>query len=165
MNRKWCFWKSERVAGFVKQKKVKIPLWMILCLTLFYNLFANYNQPTEIGVARNHITGEMWIQEGGGLFVSPPWVWVSRIDTRPVRVAVESAGRGYSAKLVQFDKRHWREFVDLEGWRYYWLANRISFNFGHEEEYRGMRNILRGYAYSPRQYSFLIVHEEYEARQ
>ncbi|MEK7498986.1 MAG: hypothetical protein AAB649_00075 [Patescibacteria group bacterium] len=124
----------------------------------------NFNEPTEIGIARNHISGKIWIQEGGGFFVGPPWVWVARVDTRPIRVAVTSAGRGYSAKLVQFDKQGWKEFVELEGWRYYWWANRISINFGYNEEYRGMKDILRGYAYSPKKYSFLVVLEEYKSQ-
>ncbi len=75
-----------------------------------------------------------------------------------------SAGRGYSAKLVQFQPDAWREFVAIEGFRYYWWANRFSLNFGYSEEYRGMRDILRGYAYSPKSYTFIKVLEEYQSR-
>jgi hypothetical protein len=145
-------------------KSVYIPTAVLFPLFLMY-LFGslNYLEPTEIGIARNIISGNMWIQEGG-IHVSWPWVWVSKIDTRPVRVAVNSAGHGYSAKLVQFKKENWQDFVALEGWRYWWWANRISFNFGYDDEYRGMRDIMRGYAYSPKQFPFLVVLEEYKTK-
>ena len=146
----------------LRRKRFSLPLLFMSLIFLLYLSFANYNEPTEIGVARNIISGEMWLQEGGGLFFDRPWVWVSRIDTRPTRVSVSSAGRGYSAKLVEFDQRAWREFVALEGWRYWWWANRISFNFGYDEEHRGIKDILRGYAYSPKPHSFLVVLEEYQ---
>lgn len=154
----------DMLRKIAKTRWVKIPAAILLILILFYMVFLNYNEPTEIGVARNLISGEMWLQEGGGYFVTPPWVWVARIDARPVRVSVTSAGRGYSAKLVQFDKRGWREFVEIEGWRYWWWANRISFNWGYDEEHRGMKDILRGYAYGPKKYSFLVVLEEYQSK-
>jgi hypothetical protein len=66
--------------------------------------------------------------------------------------------------LLSFDKYHWKEFVAAEGWRYWWWANRFSINFGYDEEYRGMRDILRGYAYSPKQYPFLVILEEYQSK-
>ncbi len=154
----------KRVKVFLQQKRVLVPAGIIIFLLLLYNAFVNHNEPTEIGIARNLVSGEMWIQDGGGFYVNPPWVWVSRVDTTPMRLGVTSAGRGYSAKLVQFDKTHWKDFVEVEGWRFWWLSNRISFNFGYEEEYRGMRDIMRGYAYSPKKHLFLVVHAEYDAK-
>lgn len=149
---------------FLAKKQVVVPSGISFLVFLFYLGFLNYLEPAEIGIARNWITGEMWIQDDPGLYISPPWVWVSCIDTRPVRVAVTSAGRGYSAKLVKFNKDSWREFVELEGWHFYWLYNRLSFNGGYDEEYRGMRDILRGYTYSPKKYPFLVVLEEYHVK-
>ena len=128
---------------------------------LFYLGFLNYTEPTEIGIARNIFTGQMWVQEGGGWHRTPPWVRVARIDIRPVRVAITTAGLGYNAKLVQFNTKEWREFVDTEGFRYWWWANRISFNFGYDEEYRGMKDILRGYAFGVKHYSFITILEDY----
>lgn len=156
--------KTRIPVELLRKKRVVIPATALLLSWLLYASFVTHNEPTELGIARNLVSGQMWLQEGGGFFVNPPWVWVARVDTRPVRVAVTSAGRGYSAKLVQFDKKGWKEFVALEGWRYYWLANRLSFNFGYDEEYRGMRDILRGYAYSPKNYPFLVVLEEYTSK-
>ncbi len=132
---------------------------IFLPIFFFYLGFLNYTEPTEVGIARNVITGEMWLQ-GGGWHRTMPWVFVSSVDTRPMRVGVTTAGHGFSAKLVQFNVNKWREFVKTEGFRYYWWSNRISFNFGYDEEYRGMKDILRGYAYGVKKYPFVIILEE-----
>lgn len=133
----------------------------LLTLFLAYLFCFNYTEPTELGIARNIFTGAMWEQDGGAHF-SYPWIRVACIDTRPVRVGVQSAGHGFSQKLVQFNKEYWHEFVQVEGFRYYWWANRFSFNSGYNEEYRGMKDILRGYAYSSKKYSFIVILNKYE---
>jgi len=151
----------KTLMGILKKRWGRI-LLVLVPPVLFYTAFLNYTEPTQIGIARNFVTGEMWSQNGGGWHITAPWVFVARIDTRPVRVSVTTAGRGYSAKLVQFEPSAWKEFVAIEGFRYYWWANRVSFNFGYNEEYRGMKDILRGYAYSPKKYPFITVLNEYE---
>jgi hypothetical protein len=140
--------------------KISVPITSLIFL--FYFLFLNFTEPTELGIARNQISGKMWAQESGGWHISQPWVLVSIIDTRPIRVAVTSHGHGYCAKLVQFNKGHWREFVAIEGFYYYWWANRISINFGYDEEYRGMKDIMRGYAFSVKKYPFINILTEYQ---
>lgn len=140
-------------------KRVNI---FFLSLLIGYLLFLNYTEPTEIGIARNLFTGQMWAQKGGGWHVTAPWVRVAVIDARPMRVAVTSAGHGYSAKLVQFDPDHWEEFVKVEGFRYYWWANRLSFNFGYDEEYRGVKDVIRGHAFGNKKYSFIKILTEYQ---
>jgi hypothetical protein len=87
---------------------------------------------------------------------------VARIDTRPMRVCVTSSARATLAcKLVRFDSDHLDEFFLVEGWHLYWWSNRLSFNMGHEETYRGFRDIMRGYAFSSQPYSFIEVLEAY----
>ena len=49
--------------------------------------------------------------------------------------------------LVSFDPNGWREFVNNEGFYYYWWSNRISFNMGYDDEYRGMKDLIRGYSF------------------
>jgi hypothetical protein len=147
----------------VRRFKVRIAVILLaimlpLCL---YTLFMNHNEPTEIGLARNILTGTMWKQKGGW-YITSPWVWVSRIDIRPMRVAITTGGHGYNSKLVQFKEEHWELFVKTEGWRYWWWSNRISFNLGYQEEYRGMRDILRGYAYADNKYPFIEITSEYQ---
>lgn len=130
-------------------------------LLLFYLGCLNHVEPSQVGLAKNIASGEVWVQPAGW-HLTPPWVMVARIDTRPVRVAVASSGRGYSAKLVRFVPEHYREFVAVEGFRYYWWDNRLSFNFGHDEEFRGLRDIMRGHAYGAVRYPFIEILDEYE---
>lgn len=121
----------------------------------------HYTEVGEVGVMRNVVNGRLELDTPGWHF-SPPWVLVSHADTRPMRVCVTSAGRGYNCKLVQFVPEFYEEFVATEGFRYWWWANRLSFNWGYEEEYRGFRDLMRGYAYSAKQYPFVQVLTVYE---
>lgn len=152
-----------KIPAILKKRWVVVAMLVVTILAVCGFFTVNYNEPTQIGIARNLITGEMVMQEGG-IYFKPPWVWVVRIDTRPVRLGIMSGGRGYDAKLVQFDKRYWKEFVAIEGWRYYWFSNRISLNFGHESTYRGMDDVMIGYAYSSKKYPFVVILEEYHSK-
>ena len=111
----------------------------------FYLMCLHYTEVGQVGIMRNVVTGDMTL-DSPGWNVSPPWVLVSKVDTRPMRVCVTSAGRGFNCKLVQFIPAEFEEFVAVEGFRYWWWANRLSFNWGYDEEYRGMRDLMRGYA-------------------
>lgn len=144
--------------------KKRIIFGALGAILLFYFGCVNHVEPSEVGIARNVFTGTIELQAQAGWKLTWPWVQVANIDTRPVRVSVQSAGRGFSSKLVGFDPRAYREFIATEGFRYYWFSNRLSFNFGHEEEHRGMKDILRGYAYSAKRYPFLVVINEYQAK-
>ncbi|MBI4118251.1 MAG: hypothetical protein HY455_01785 [Parcubacteria group bacterium] len=124
----------------------------------FYLAFLNHLDPHQVGITWNVVDGTVAMQERSGWHITPPWVFVSRIDTRPTRVCITSSGVAvFNCKLVRFEPKAFREFVAVEGWRYWWLANRISFNLGYREEYRGMKDILRGYAFSSKQYPFIVV--------
>jgi hypothetical protein len=133
----------------------------LFCL-LLYAGFLNHTEPTEAGIARNLLNGDVSLQSHAGWNLTPPWVLVAEIDTRPTRVCVTSSGRGFNCKLVQFQRQYFREFVATEGFRYYWWSNRISLNMGYHEEYRGMRDLLRGYGYSVKPYPFVRTLEEYQ---
>ena len=148
---------------FGRMRGFAIKICFGLVVVLAYLSLLNYTEPTQIGIARNPITGKMWAQKGGGWHATWPWVFVAKIDTRPVRVEVTSTGRGYNAKLVQFNAEHWQEFVAIEGFHYYWWANRFSLNLGYWEEHRGMKDILRGYAYSNKPYPFVSILKEYQS--
>jgi hypothetical protein len=87
------------------------------------------------------------------------------VDTRPVRVCITSTSRSFDCRLVQFQPSEYREFVATQGFYYYWWSNRISFNAGYDEEYRGMKDVLRGYAYSAKPYSFVKTLRTYDTRE
>ncbi len=129
-----------------------------------YFPFINYLEPFEEGIAWNFVKGELRLQNKGWNFTSP-FVLVARVDSRPVRICVTTAGRGFNCKLVQFEPSAYKEFTATEGFYYYWWANRISFNFGYDEEYRGMRDLLRGYAYGVKQYSFVTTLRDFKEPQ
>lgn len=141
----------------------KIAITLILVsfsIVLGYCMFFNFLTYHEVGLARNIITKNVWLQEPG-LHFTHPFVIVTRLDTRPMRVGVHSSSRSASAKLVRFVPQYWQEFVKTEGWRLYWWSNRLSFNWSYPEEYRGWRDVMRGYAYSAKPYPFIEVIEEY----
>ncbi|MBX4181582.1 hypothetical protein KW807_01820 [Candidatus Parcubacteria bacterium] len=137
----------------------------VLVLVFFYLPFVNYTHRYEAGLAWNRISGESWLQTQGGWHITSPWVAIARIDTRPRRVCITSAGRGYNCKLVQFVPEKYQEFLDVEGFHYYWWANRLSFNTGYSEEYRGLVDIFRGHAFGVRKYGFLKVVDDYATPQ
>jgi hypothetical protein len=145
----------------LKRPAFLAPTILVLVLLTFYFAFVNFIDKNEVGIAYNWITGELWLQDTASWKLTSPSVSVSRIDTRPVRVCITTAARAFNCKLVQFEPRHYEEFVATEGFYYYWWANRLSFNFGYREEYRGMKDILRGYAFSPTQYPFLKILQEH----
>lgn len=133
---------------------------VVTALILFYLVCLHYTELAHLGIMRNWATGEMRADTPGWNF-SAPWVEVAKIDLRPMRVCVNSAGKGFNCTLVQFDPTAWQEFVATEGFRYWWWANRISFNGGYAEEYRGMRDLLRGYAYSIGKPRFVKILKDY----
>ena len=142
-------------------KKIIIVAGICFLVGLFYLAFVNYTEAYEVGIARNFVTGELVPQDHGGFHISTPWVQVARIDTRPIRVCITSDTRAFNCKLVQFEPSAYKEFVAVQGFQYYWLANRISFNFGYTEEYRGMKDILRGYAFGVKKYPFITILRDY----
>ena len=142
-------------------KKIIIVAGSCFLVGLFYLAFVNYTEAYEVGIARNFVTGELVLQDHGGFHITAAWVQISRIDTRPVRVCITSDTRAFNCKLVQFEPSAYKEFVAVQGFQYYWLANRISFNFGYTEEYRGTKDILRGYAFGVQKYPFVTILRDY----
>jgi hypothetical protein len=128
----------------------------LVALFAFYLGFLHYTDNYQTGISWNVFTGEIKLDDHAGWHVTSPWVFVSRVDLRPTRVCITSAAHGaFNCKIVQFDPAYYREFVTTQGFYYWWWANRISFNFGYREEYRGMRDLMRGYAFSDVQYPFV----------
>ncbi len=116
-------------------------------LFVIYLACFNSVEYQQVGIAWNRFSGNLYLQRPG-YYVTPPWVSVSVIDIKLERVCLQSSSRRtMSCKLVRFNPRYYREFVALEGHRYYWFSNRFSFNLGYSDEYRGFRDLLRGYSF------------------
>jgi hypothetical protein len=126
----------------------------------------NYLENTEVGLTWNPLTGEKDIQQRAGWHITPPWVLETTIGTNPVRLCLtSSAHAAVNCRLVQFVPGEYRSLLEVEGFGWYWWSNRLSFNSGYSEEYRGVRDVLRGYAFSSQQYPFIHVLREYEGNQ
>lgn len=134
---------------------------LVLSVISFYFMFFNYIEVHQVAIKRNILSGETEIDSTAGLSLSAPWVFVSNIDTRPHRICVTSASRNFNCMLVSFDPKYYNEFINLEGFYYYWWANRISFNMGHDQEYRGMSNLIRGYAFDKTKRPFIKTHQDF----
>ena len=135
---------------------------VLLALMVLKLATVNYLEPTEIGLEWNMVTGQADIQDRAGWHLRAPWVLLSEIDGRPQRVCLtSSAHAAQNCRLVEFVSGEYRAFIATEGFRFYWWSNRFSVNFGYSEEYRGMRDVLRGYAFSAEHYPFVRVLKEY----
>lgn len=141
----------------VKQKFLKIGLAIIGGWLLVWMMFIHHVEPTEVAIRWNPFTGETSIDTVPGYYVTSPLTTVAKITTQPTRVCITSSSRSVSCKLVKFEPCGWKKFVQIEGFHYYWWYNRFSFNFGYDDEYRGIKDILRGYAYGNEHYDFLTV--------
>ena len=141
-------------------KTFKIILLSALGLLLTYLTCIHYTDYHSCAITRNIVTGETQIDTVAGFNFSAPWVQVARIDTRPQRICITSSTRNFNCYLVEFVPSEYESLIELEGFRYYWWANRISFNFGHDEEYRGIRDIFRGYTFDDTPQPFLRVTKE-----
>lgn len=128
----------------------------IIITTLLWLLCFHWTGIQEVGIRRNLITGQLSLDSIAGPEITPPWVQVSKIDTRPRRLCIECDCKNMNCILVSFNIQGWKEFVEREGFEYWWWSNRFSFNSGSNREYRGMDWILRGYTFDNTNYSFII---------
>lgn len=103
------------------------------------------------------MNGEMELI-GPGVTITPPWVQILRIDIRPKKYCIECVCRNKTCRLVSFNSDGWREFIDREGFNYFWFRNRISFN--SHKTYRGIESVIRGYSLDNDKYEFIKIHSE-----
>ena len=130
---------------------------------MFYYFFCfNSLDNYEISINRNYISGQVVIDTTPGYKTSSPFTQVVRIDTRPMRLCIPSGSKNLTCKLVQFKKENCMDFIKTEGIWYYWLKNRLSFNSGHREEYRGFRDLMLGYTFDKQDWPFIKILTESE---
>jgi len=130
-----------------------------ISISFIYFFCFHYVNVHEVGIRRNLINGELGIDKRPGMYFSLPWVQVAKIDTRPHKICIECGCRNLTCVLVSFNPDGWVEFVDKEGFRYYWWSNRLSFNTSHKNEYRGVVDILKGYSYDNTDYTFITKYQ------
>lgn len=130
---------------------------IIVPIFLFYLFCVYHIEPYRMAICWNPITGEQRGDTIAGFHMSSPFEMVSEVDLKPIRVGITTSANAYNYKLVSFNGSQWKDFVKVEGFRYYWWANRFSFNSGYPDEYRGFADIMRGYAYSNVKYPFITT--------
>jgi hypothetical protein len=128
-------------------------------LFLFYLLFYHYTDNYEFGLTQDLFSGEVKPDKHSGHHFTAPWVLATKIDTRPRKVCIASASRNMVCRLVQFDTAYWKDLIKVEGFRYYWWYNRVSFNWS-QETYRGIDNLLLGHAYGVNRCKCVKILEE-----
>lgn len=128
---------------------------------LFYFPFVHYTGVYQVGIRYDKIDGSMNLDSNQGFHISHPFVLVTKVDTLPLRVCVSSTTKTVHCKLVRFIPENYKEFVMREGFYYYWWSNRLSFNPGYSEHYRGFRDKLKGYAFAHSDYSFIEIIESF----
>lgn len=124
--------------------------WLFLVISLIgsiYFPFFHYTSIHETGIMKNMVSGKIQLDNPGFHF-NVPWILVSKVDTRPQRVCITSVTRTMNCKLARFMPLQYQKLIEREGWKYYWWNNRISFNYGYSDEYRGFRDLIRGYSFS-----------------
>lgn len=148
---------KDAVIKFLVKYRIFIGIGgIILFLYLF---FVTHEELNTVGIARNFMTGKLELLQPG-YHITSPVVQVSNIDIAPVRVQVTSAANARSMMLVQFDTTYWKEFIKVEGFHYYWWYNRFSFNSGYDDEYRGFKDVIRGFAFCSEKYKFIKIIEK-----
>lgn len=139
--------------------KSLVPLWGIFVFFFGYLPFFHYTSAHEVGIMLNKVDGTIRL-DTTGFNISSPWTLVAKMEARPQRVCIESVAKVLTCKLAVFVPEHFRELIQLEGFRYFWLDNRLSLNLGYKEEYRGSRDLIRGYAFSSSRQHFVQVLED-----
>lgn len=123
----------------------KLILFSKTLLVFVWLLFIHYTPQGIATLDRNIISGEITLNKKMGINFSYPWVQSTKIDLRPTRYCLDCSCSNMNCYLAQFDELGLDDFIKKEGWSYYWLRNRLSFNMGHQNEWRGWDNVLRGY--------------------
>ncbi len=126
---------------------------------VFYLGWCNDIAVNEVGLALDTTTGQI-IKLEPGWHISAPWVLVAHVDAGPLKVCITSTSRSTSCRLVQFVPEAYQDFVTIQGFQHYWWANRFSINLGYSEEYRGFRDVMRGYAFADQHFTFMRILEE-----
>jgi len=131
--------------------------WLLLIATffIFWSSCLYFHDSWEISICKNELTGEVYIDTTKGLRFSPFWVRASNIDTRPQKLCIDCNCANINCKLIQFDYSYYQDFIKREKFCYYWWKNRISFNISQENEYRGIKFILRSYTFDNQKYKFI----------
>jgi hypothetical protein len=120
-----------------------------LLVFVFWLFFFHYTPQGKATLDRNIFTGEVVLNKKLGINFTWPWIQSTKVDLRPTKYCIDCACSNMVCVLVtvNFEQAGLDQFIQQEGWSYYWLRNRISFNLGHKMEWRGWKSVIRGYSF------------------
>jgi hypothetical protein len=93
------------------QSKIIKTLCIIGMLLLIYLSSFNFLNMSEVSLNHNIIDGTVTCDTTRGMKLSAPWILVSVIDTRPIRVCIDCSCRNITCKLVYFNPKEYKIFV------------------------------------------------------
>ena len=133
-----------------------------ICLALiavlgFYIMCMNHIGIQHIGIAYDSWNGTVSIQQPGW-HQTGPQVQVAEVSLLPTRVCLNSGARVLNCKQVRFKAEGVQAFIAEQGFHYYDTSGSSSGN--DCDSCGGMTRILKGYAYSGKDWPFLEVIEE-----
>lgn len=123
-----------------------IGVLLLIFVIMFWCGFLNHVSVNEIGVAYNSIDGSIIIQDKPGWYFTPPTVQVGYQSTLPMRVTIQSDANLINTRLVRFVPEGIDEFIKLQGFSML-MKNKQA-------------NVMLGYAFSGRKYSFMEILED-----
>lgn len=116
---------------------------ILLVGLIFYVLFLNHVEINEVGIYYDSMSGQTWKQTTPGWYVTSPLTYEVNITTLPLLVTIPSNAKIINSKMVRFNPDGVEEFIRLQG-----------FGWGLHSS---LDNILLGYAFSGREYTFLDI--------
>ncbi len=112
---------------------------LLALILLFRLIFVFFVDNYELGYEFNKIDGSITELDRTGYFIINPITKVIHtIDLRPMQVRIEANNRVLNAKLVQFDREGFNQFISLHGRGDYSNSGTSGI---------GLANILMCYAY------------------
>jgi len=119
---------------------------LLVVWTVFWAACLNHVQVNEIGVAYDSMDGKVMLQSEPGWYMTTPLVKEVSLTTAPMTVHIPSEAKVINTKIVRLRGEGIKDFIRLQG---------FSYNLGSQLE-----NIMLGYAFSGKQYSFMEVIQE-----
>lgn len=123
-----------------------LTLSFVILSLLFYILCLNHISVNHAGVAYNSLNGKLTVQSNAGWYITSPLVKVVSLNLLPVFVEIPSNAKVVNRKLVRLKLENILDFVKIQG-------------FGYELN-TGQNNIMMGYAFSGKEFSFIEIVQE-----
>ncbi|MCX6714754.1 MAG: hypothetical protein NTX72_02990 [Candidatus Uhrbacteria bacterium] len=115
-----------------------------ILLGLFYTLDVSHVGANEIGIFYDTVTGKMTTTTAPGWHITHPLVFERSISTLPIKVEIRSEAKIINQKLVRFKPEGVQTFLSIQGFPY---TDRMD-------------DVMMGYAFSGKTFSFLEIVED-----